>query len=345
MNPRRIPRALVHALSYVNRRTFHPRYLFNRLRQTAEYLRGASVCHSRPSFITLELTNHCNLRCTICPWTRMERARGNMDYALFTSVVDQVAGYIEVIDLDLFGEFTYNPRWRDMIAYCAAHGIFTVLNTNATLLSERVADDLIGSGLDCLNLSFDSATPEVYERIRAGASFDKTLANVTRFLGENKSIFTTVQMVHTVETTHEAAAFERFFRHSGATRVRIKDYIRMDPARVHLDPRPPAPEKSMPCMYLWKNLVVSQDGAVVPCCVDFDKGYVLGDAAKQSIDDIWNGPPMRALREKHARDRYQEVPLCAPCRPLTFHPLIVLASAFVDDPMRRKIMPDVEGPA
>jgi radical SAM protein with 4Fe4S-binding SPASM domain len=327
---------ILRALSYVSHRTWRPRYLFNRCLQVLEYMRGATVCRSRPNFITLELTNHCNLRCTLCPYDKMTRPRGNMDMSLFTSIVDQVADSIEVIDFDLFGEFEYNPKWRDMISYCASRNIYTVLNTNATLLNDKTADGLIDSGLDFLILSFDGASKESYERIRAGATFEKTLHNVDRFLQKNRSIFTTVQMVHTTETAEEIAAYRRFWRDRGASRVRIKDYIRMDPTRGHLDPRPP-PRRALPCMYLWKNLVISQDGSVVPCCVDYDHGNVLGNARWQSIDEIWNGVPMQQLREKHAAGRYRDVALCAPCRPVAFPPLIVLGSALVDDSMRRRL--------
>jgi len=95
-------------------------------------------------------------------------------------------------------------------------------------------------------------------------------------------------------------------------------------------------------MYLWKNLVISQDGSVVPCCVDYDHQHVLGSARWQSIEEIWNGEPMRSLRQMHVRGRWRDVALCGPCRPLTYPPAIVLLASFVDDAMRRKIMPDVE---
>src|SRR5688572_23571645 len=42
------------------------------------------------SSVNLELTNHCNLRCTICPVnTTMRRPKGFMDPALFRRVIDE----------------------------------------------------------------------------------------------------------------------------------------------------------------------------------------------------------------------------------------------------------------
>ena len=40
--------------------------------------------------VNLELTNHCNLRCTICPVnTTMRRPKGFMDPALFRRIIDE----------------------------------------------------------------------------------------------------------------------------------------------------------------------------------------------------------------------------------------------------------------
>lgn len=326
---------------HLGRRTFHPRYLANRLLQGVEYLRGVAECRSRPNFLTLELTNHCNLRCTMCPRSRMTRPTGHMDFGLFRDLVDQAAPWAEVIDLDLYGEFALHPRWADMIACCRERGLFTVLNTNATLLDEATAEGLVGSGLDFLNLSFDSSEPELYERIRRGASFPRSLRNVRAFLARNRSIFTTVQMIHTVETADQVEAFRAFWRGSGVDRVRIKGYLHLDPQRGHLDPRP-APVSALPCLFLWKQLVVTQDGRVVPCCVDFDHQHVVGDARTRPLLEIWNGPAMQALRRQHARGRACDVGLCAPCRPLAYPAWLVGLGSLVDDATRRRILPDLE---
>jgi MoaA/NifB/PqqE/SkfB family radical SAM enzyme len=304
----------------------------------------------------------------MCPRRKMHRAKGNMEFSLFTGIIDQIKDYIETIDLDLFGEFEYNPRWADMISYCRDSGLFTVLNTNATLLDEKTGRELISSGLSFLNISFDSANPDLYERIRKGADFNKTLENVRNFLKINQSIFTVIQMIHTTETAEEIENFRKFWKNSGVDAVRIKKYIPFDPETGRLDPEgSPDDEKkegglinsvtgsrtgeeakkkrkktNAPCLYLWKSLVICQDGTAVPCCVDYDHINPLGDAAKESILEIWNGKPMQDLRKQHVEGKYKEIKLCTHCRPLTAGIPMITAGALIDDPMRRKIMPFVE---
>lgn len=327
----------------VTRFTFHPRHLSNRLRQYLELARGASVLRSWPSFITMELSNHCNLDCLGCPQSRMTRSRGNMDFELFRHVLEQVKGHVEVVDLDLFGEFTFNPRWKEMVGWARAQGFFTVLNTSATRLTDGVVDDLVESGLDYLNLSVTGSTAERYEAYHRGARYADTMARIERFLSRNRSIYTVVQMIRTTATDDDVEGFLKAWRDPRVDAVRVKGYMAYDPARRHLDGRAGAPVSSKPCIFPWRTLVVTQDGSVVPCCVDYDKRCVVGDARLQPIEAIWNGDAMRDIRARHMEGRCRDVPLCSHCRPVTAGPMMLLASFVADDAMRRKLLPIVEG--
>lgn len=305
---------------------------------------GKPQCRCRPNFMTLELTNICNLNCSICPHDKMKRPLKNMEFSLFRNIIDQAAGYLEVVDLDLYGEFTFNPRWKEMIRYAKDAGIFTVLNTNATLLDDKVISDLVDSGLDYLSLSFDGASPGVYESVRRGADYGKTFNNISRLLEINRSIFTVVQMVLTRETAGEVDGFRRLWKDSGVDAVRVKDYMPFDPEKGNMSPhkREKQPGKTPPCLFLWKNLVVCSDGTAVPCCVDYDKALPLGDLNIHSIDEIWNGPVMQELRTRHARGESAQVELCSRCSPYSIHPLFFVPGMLADDAMRRKILPLLE---
>jgi len=280
----------------------------------------------------------------MCPHSKMKREKGNMEFSLFKKVIDQVKDYVEVVDLDLYGEFTFNPDWREMISYAKSRGLFTVLNTNATLFDDEIIEGLCESELDFLSISFDGASANVYEKIRVGAKYEKTMENINRFIENNHSIFSVIQIIHTTETENEIEEFRNKWKKSGFDAVRVKEYIPFDPQKGELDPHNKKKDKTRPgaCLFLWKNIVVCQDGAVVPCCVDYDKIYVLGDANTQSIEEVWNGKPMRHIREKHARGEFRDIKLCKHCRPFTSNPILILLGAFIDDAMRRKIMPMIE---
>ena len=72
---------------------------------------------------------------------------------------------------------------------CKTKNAFTSFNTNATLINETVAAELLRSMVDCIQISFDAATAETFERIRVGTTFEqvvqgiKTLIEVKRKSG------------------------------------------------------------------------------------------------------------------------------------------------------------------
>jgi radical SAM protein with 4Fe4S-binding SPASM domain len=328
-------------LALLNRFTWQPRYLLNRWRQAREYLQGATRCRALPNFITLELTNLCNLNCVLCPHSKLTRPQGVMELELFKTIIDQVKDYVEVVDLDLYGEFAYNPAWAEMIGYAKRRGLFTVLNTNATLLDEELSRKLCGSGLDLLSISFDGASPETYAGIRQGADYHQTRSNILNFLRRNRSIYTVMQMVRTTRNQHEIAAFRRMWRSEPLAVIRIKDYLPYDPERSGLDPllqeRARAPAAA--CLYLWKSLTVCQDGTIIPCCSDYNASYALGNARSTPIAAAWNSPALQDLRARHAAGAFRAVELCRRCSPLTFPPLVIMLSSLADDSIRRKILP------
>lgn len=273
----------------------------------------------------------------------MKRPIGNLQKELISKVLNEQKKYLETIDLDLYGEFELNPQWFSLIKQISSAGFFTVLNTNASLLNKDNAEKLTKSGLNFLSVSFDGASKETYEKIRRGAQFERTRENILHFLSINSSIFTVIQMVETTENRHETDEFYKLWADSKADVIRIKNYLPFDPDASHLNPNPIImADNPPPCIFPWKTLVVYWDGTVVPCCVDYDGKYVLGNALKQSIEEIWNGKPMQHLREMHAKGCYKKIDLCRRCNPMTPSPLALFAGSFVDDPMRRKILPYFE---
>jgi len=69
------------------------------------------------------------------------------------------------------------------------------------------------------------------------------------------------------------------------------------------------------CAYPWQQMIVDLTGEVVPCC--FWSGYgnsgqPLGNTNAQSLEQIWNGPAWRALRQANASGQVAGTP-CGNC--------------------------------
>jgi hypothetical protein len=82
------------------------------------------------------------------------------------------------------------------------------------------------------------------------------------------------------------------------------------------DRRPATPDElreRKPCRMLKTTLQVYYDGRTTPCCYDHACALEVGDASRSTIEEIWNGEPLRRLRDLHENGRSGEIPLCRDC--------------------------------
>lgn len=308
-----------------------------RMRQNLlQYRKRLESCPFPPLRFWIEPTNHCNLRCPMCPTGRRETGvrPGFMDMNLYRSVIDEISEY--AVDVNLFdrGESTIHKDLPGMISYAKEKGLRVRLETNATLLNEGLARDIIERRPDFVSFSFDGYTKEVHEAVRAGSEYEKTLGNILRFLEIKKEKrkarpFTCVQIIEMKEEREKTRRadrrrFKALFRglpldgfriisphrfagsiHESVTGSRF-GYISEAWSRLV---RP----HYLPCPYLWFSMVVTWDGKIVPCCMDFSEKYIVGQAGRDRLLDVWNNDLMKDLRIKVASGRYKEVKMCSDC--------------------------------
>ncbi len=68
-----------------------------------------------------------------------------------------------------------------------------------------------------------------------------------------------------------------------------------------------------PCRMLWKNLIIYYDDRVSPCCFDAEGDLIVGNVMDQGIKEIWNGAPLRNIRDLHCSHHFKDIPLCSKC--------------------------------
>ena len=88
---------------------------------------------------------------------------------------------LEAVNIIGIGEPLMNENIIEMIRlgkkHLPAHGTFS-LTTNATLINEKMAKQLVASGIDDIVISMDGATPATFNDIRKQASYDEVLKNI-----------------------------------------------------------------------------------------------------------------------------------------------------------------------
>lgn len=134
-----------------------------------------------PVCLYLEVTNRCNLLCETCPRTFEDlEPPADMSWELFTFIIDQVPNIARVV-MHGVGEPMLVKNLPQMIRYLKARGIYTLFNTNGTLLTPRKQRELIETGLDELRVSVDAADGQTFLAVRGKDMFNRIVRNISSF--------------------------------------------------------------------------------------------------------------------------------------------------------------------
>jgi MoaA/NifB/PqqE/SkfB family radical SAM enzyme len=250
--------------------------------------------------VNLELTNHCNLRCTICPVnTTMRRPKGFMDPALFRRVIDENPQIHFVLAFQ-WGEPLLHPQFFELVRYARDRGVRTMITSNGTHLSPENRAKILECGLERITFSVDGDA-ESHFAIRQ-YELEKLRRDVRLLVAERDAaksgLKIDVSMVVDAATEHALPAFLSEWKG-------VVD-------RVQAIPRLVAEKRTTPCRELWRGtLVVLWDGRVTVCCVDSEGLLEVGNATETPLSEVWNGERMRKIRRAHAGGDFP--PLCAMC--------------------------------
>lgn len=171
-----------------------------KLLQAVQFVRGVltgDTAHTGPFFVTLEVSERCNLSCRACayhspdlPMAVNNHPLRDIPYELVLQVCSEMksSGGLRLLLIG-HGEPLLHPRIDDIIAAGKAAGLEVFLTTNGTLLDEERVRLLVASGLDKIHVSLWANSPEDYARNHPGtppAMFDKVVRGV-ELLAKEKS--------------------------------------------------------------------------------------------------------------------------------------------------------------
>ncbi len=291
-----------------------------------------------PIELAVGITNRCNLDCVFCPQRFKRRPQGNMSLDLLEGVLDQAARYVDAVDLSFDGEPFLHPRWPECVEACHRRGIRTILQTNALLMNEPLAREVLAAGVDSITFSVDAVTASTYRKLKPSGDYERVVANVERFLrlarSRRRRPVTTVQFIRSPENSGEMKEFIRRWRGRGA------DYIRVKPLMNFAGSLGPAPRRCLrrPCILLWSSMAIHWDGAVPLCCMEIEGRTRMGDAGVETIREIFDNRAFREARALHLGGLAREHPVCRNCDVPTVSWPYVVGSTLVGDFTRRHLI-------
>ncbi len=144
----------------------------------------------RPLKIEMDITNQCNIRCIMCPFSDPAiggRKRRDLSLDMFSRWANEMFSAATHVGLMFGTEPTLNSNLLSFVRIAKEFRVPNVyFSTNAMKLTPALAGDLIDAGLDEVNVSLDGGTKETFERIRRKAKWDIVVGNL-RSLRDQKT--------------------------------------------------------------------------------------------------------------------------------------------------------------
>lgn len=280
----------------------------------------------------IELTNHCLMKCVMCPRTyAMDRPQGFMRLDGFRKVIDELAQIPAYqrgerqIWLHHFGESLMHPFFGKFIRYCTDSRVKAKLSLNPFVLTRERSEKLIAAEPELLYLSLDGHDDDSFAKIRGlPNAFNISKTNILDFLKLKYQYGSKIKVAISVidlQLNEESIKRTRDFwmNQIGVDDFLIKPFVtwngdideinNMQPGTIH------KATKHIKCRVPWQSMTVTWDGDVVPCCFDYNKKYVLGNIYNNTLCEIWNDKPINMLRNEFLSENITNA-LCANCSEL-----------------------------
>ena len=333
MNKRRLKKA-IKRIKNLPKNKYLLYYIANKIKHFyLKIIKSTKVAY--PSTIMLELTNFCNLSCTICPreydyGKKMDK--GMMDIEIAKKIIDEVYPYLDSIGLTGMGETFLYEEIGEVVDYIKGKnkGIIISVSTNAVLPNfiEKVKK-FIGK-IDTIQISIDGLN-EVYNSIRIGSSFEILDKNI-KILSKLCKGSSTDLMLNMVVTKENYKDMPKLVQYADEVGVQYMDFTLFNLASVtnySVDYYSFYESKDFlyvvselekiientknvlvternfktdngfqKCPFPWSHFYISQDCYVLPCCAKpFPKEKNFGSVINTNLLDILNGDDFRNWRK------------------------------------------------
>ncbi|MDP3732872.1 MAG: radical SAM protein [Candidatus Omnitrophota bacterium] len=326
------------------------RKVINSLINQWEFRKKATILHSFPACVDIEITNRCPLCCMHCPRSYRDVNKINMELGVlsFEKFAEIIAKLRPVrrITLQGLGEPFLNPDIFKMIEFAHKQNFFVSFATSASFYNQEIEAGLRKYPPNLLAFSVDSMEKASLEAVRVNLNFEKFVSNLeamvtaVRKSGKNTDIqfHSCVMKINSPYFTKVIELAEKLkvksvdfselnLSYLGSVRnkliLTLEDYTNVKKA-MNL-----AAEKGIQsaftrvygikapgevlCWYLWRQPYITWGGYVNICCGrPFSSVHNVGNIfAVNSFMEIWNSPKMQALREAIALENVP--PVCSMC--------------------------------
>jgi|GEM_PF-377988 len=292
---------------------------------------------AKPRHVQIEVTNRCNMDCSMCPREDLDIELEHMDWDKFTAVVDQLQAK-EDITLTGWGEPFLHPRIFQMIAHCKDRGHRVMITSNGLFTKPVIAEQILRSGLDALTFSIDRV--EESASVAQGHNNNGVYQNIETVARMRKKGGPSLRLQSTLhadcendlyDVIHYAGKIgcevvnvgrldrkyapdlkrpgikeeERIFQN--ADRIARSQNVQLDWIQYSISKgvmrlayrllRKKLHRSGKYCLKTFDNAYISREGHVTPCCLL--PQAKMGNMLDQNLEDIWQSDRFNDFRENY----------------------------------------------
>ena len=148
-----------------------------------------------PFKIEIEHTTICNKKCIYCAHTHWEEKQQQMLLVDFKNLINSVRS-LRWVNLAGIGSFFLNKDSINMLKYARKKHLNINFVDEFDYFTEEHARTIIELGVNSIYVSFDGVTPQTYESIKKGCSFDRSLNNIRMLLDMKKKMNSPLPVLH-----------------------------------------------------------------------------------------------------------------------------------------------------
>lgn len=287
-----------------------------------------SIVARRPIAIALETTTLCNSRCVFCVYRKLKRPKTIMSMALFEKICDEFS--------DLGGGLIgFNPLMSDPLVDPLFLDRLRRIVERYRLLTPHLFTNAIGFArfsdaevsyilryMDYIDVSIGGIDRAGYKIMFGVDRFESVWEQLERLSRLNQALGNPCILQLHVRTNRleevEASAELAHLRSLGYVVADVINAFANWGGDLSRDELPSGTAlrltdnsgNTTPCLAPMMYYSVLPDGRVAACsCMDGRESVIVGDANRQTIAEVWNGPVLESFRDTFRRNE-----VCGLCR-------------------------------
>jgi len=271
-----------------------------------------------PPQIDIELNAGCNMKCPFC-LHGYENIKNNLLHTdTYKRIIDEAVKLgVRGLKLNYINEPMLRRDLEDCIEYAKKAGMLNIyMVTNGTLLKPDRYDRLLDSGITKVFVSIDAVTEETYNKQRLSGKYNIVIDNLMGFIKRRNERglqfpLVRVSFLRNKINQHEEKEFDKKWRNV----VDIITYQKMNDL-PDLDTGITVESSNGNndgCSFPFKQLVVDNEGDILPCCKMGGKKLALGNIKNMTLKKAWSSDKMKNLRDIHKNNKWRDNPICKRC--------------------------------